>query len=470
MEDNDKQQKKKTSFQFAVVGNGLIGSAAGRYLSEWSPHSVVIIGPGEPPSDATSSSTVFSSHYDQGRLCRRVSRDPIWHVVNGQAVQNYGKLQQQSGIQFHSPVGNVKAACRSPQERQKFLEWIQKMELEQAHQNQKQQYRYFPAGDSSWKQNKEISMLEFAPECDVFYESGPSGCINPRQLIAAQNTIAQQHGATILSELVVHVEEGAKGVLITLANGETITAEKVLIASGAFTNFHQLLPEPIPLRYKTETTVWGTVSEQTAKELQSMPAVCYDITSVQPENKQPQNDTAPPAIDDLYMAPPLLYPDGTYKIKMGCNTRNETWPTTLEEIQEWFLRGNSDADLPPMMQALQGQLPKVSFEQCTSHRCIVTYTPSGYPTIDAVPSRSNSSRLFVAAGGNGTSAQGSDTLGQMAAGLMLDGRWTLEPFGISRDVFRATHQWGEQQGSHNNQKTVPSKAQQRAMALVDSSS
>lgn len=132
----------------------------------------------------------------------------------------------------------------------------------------------------------------------------------------------------------------------------------------------------------------------------------------------------------------------------------------MTQIQEWFREGNSDADLPAMVQALQSQLPNVQFLDFTSHRCIVTYTPSGYPTIDAVPAGRDDyerPRLFVAAGGNGTSAQAS--LGHAAAGLVYDGRWILQDFAIPRDVFRATNQWGK-----SSKKLT--KAQKRAMSLA----
>lgn len=464
-------------YQFAVVGNGLIGSAAGRYLSEWSNSSVVIIGPGEPSSaqnndavdadDEKGDKTVFSSHYDHGRLCRPVSQDPIWHVINGQAVAKYISLEERSGIRFYDPVGRVKVGRqRTASEQEELLDWMKRTQ----EQHSKIKFQYFPAGDQSWKQTL-FPMLDFPLDCDLFAESAPSGIINPRQLIAAQNAIAQKEGgATILSQLVVKLELSSANdvVRIHLANGKLISADKVLIACGAFTNFNNLLPQPIPLLYKTETTVWGTVSEDTARALQGMPAVTYDMP---PQRKTGviAQETVQPTIDDLYMAPPLLYPDnngGTYKIKMGCNTIHEQWPTTLVEIQEWFRAGNSDVDLPAMTEALQSQLPAVPFIDFTSHRCIVTYTPSGYPTIDAAPSgQDNDSshgqerRIFVAGGGNGTSAQGSDTLGHLAARLMYDGRWILDDFGIPRDVFRATNQWGQSRNKLSN-------AQKRALSLV----
>jgi sarcosine oxidase len=419
-------------FQTIVIGNGLIGSAAGRYLSEWN-RSTAIIGPGEP-ADHSTHTGVFASHYDQGRLTTELSRDPIWSPVANQAVKKYGMLEEKSGIKFHGAVGRVHASTPTPQERREMLDW-----LEYASEEHNIDYKYFVAGDRSWK--KMFPFLDFPLEFDLFYQPGPAGYVNPRQMLLAQNAIAQQNGAELINQRVIKVDSTADGVEITTEDGEKYSAEKVLVSCGAFTNFSNLLPEPIPLRFKTESMVWGTVSDQTAERLKTMPGVGYDIKD--------------PDLDDPYMAPPILYPDGTYKIKMGCNTKNELWPADLEEMQAWFQSGRSDDDLPAMERALRSQLPDVEFLAFTSHRCIVTYTPSGYPTIDAVPSDPHG-RLFVATGGNGTGAQGSDTLGHAAAGLMHDGRWIDA---LDRNVFLASNSWGAA-----DKKLT--KAQERAMALA----
>ncbi|MEM8863513.1 MAG: FAD-dependent oxidoreductase, partial [Chloroflexota bacterium] len=271
------------NYKFAVIGNGLMGSAAGRYLSEWS-DSVVIIGSGEP-ADHTTHNGVFSSHYDQGRLCRKASQDPVWHPVAYQAVHNYKMLEERSGIKFHGAVGRVHAARRTTEERQQMLDWIK-----QAGQEFDIDFKYFVAGDRSWKEL--FPMLDYPEDFDLFYEPGPAGYINPRQMLAAENAIAQQNGATITAEQAIKTTSSADGVEIVTASGEKLMAEKVLIACGAFTNFNNLLPEPIPLRFKTESMVWGTVSAETAKQLKGMPGAGFDIEEAE--------------IDDPYMAPPLL--------------------------------------------------------------------------------------------------------------------------------------------------------------------
>lgn len=423
------------AYNTVVVGNGLLGSAAARYLSEWD-NSVAIIGPSEPANHSRHEG-VFSSHYDQGRLTRQFSQDPIWAVIGRRAVENYAALQAKSGIQFHFPVGRVHAGRENVSEKvtagSDLLGWLRQVDPAGAY------LRYFSPADRSWRD--EYPYLRFPDGYGLFREAAPAGYINPRDMLRAQNVIAVQQGAEVIDALVVSVQSDVDQVLIETANGTQVSAQKVLIACGAFTNFNNLLPQPIPLRLKTETMIWADVSAETAERLKSMPGVGYDI-----------ND---PDIDDIYLAPPILYPDGHYKIKMGCNTKGELWPTTLAEIQQWFQQGNSDVDLPPMERALRSILPDVEFGTITSHRCIVTYTPSGYPTVDHVPSDPHR-RLYVATGGNGSGAGGADTLGHLAAGLVHDGRWIEE---LPRAAFLATNHWGESGKSLT-------KAQSRAAEVV----
>ena len=415
-------------YNIIIIGNGLIGSAAARYLSEWD-ESVAAIGPSEP-QDQRRHRGVFSSHYDQGRLTHEFSPDPIWSVVASQAVQKYAWLEEQSGVRFHGAVGRVLANRPTAAERQNFLTWMATVDPSG------EKLHYYRAGDLTWKER--FPFLDFPDDFDLFYETAPAGYINPRQMLRAQNLIAQQQGAEFVDQRVVEVRSTTDGVTVVTAEGEHFSAAKVLVACGAFTNFNNLLPEPIPLRLKTESTIWGQVSAETAARLQNMPGVGYNIEGAE--------------VDDIYMAPPLLYRDGTYQIKMGCNTANELWPTTLAELQAWFQNGPSDLDLLAMARALRSLLPDVEFLRLTTHRCIVTYTPSGYPTIDRVPSDPHG-RLFVATGGNGSGAQGADTLGHLAAGLLYDGRWMEE---LPRDLFLVTNEWGAS-------KKQLTKAQERAL-------
>ena len=384
-------------YDHLVIGAGLIGSAAARYLSQAS-NSVAVLGPAEPETLETHEG-VFASHYDQGRLTRLIGKDLIWATLAKHAIASYHQIEAQSGISFHSPVGIVVIA--QPDEAGAYYPQnpLQTATAIQA------DYTFYPAGDRRWQEL--FPYLDFPAEFPVLHEPAPAGYINPRALVQAQLTCAQQNGATLIRDTAVSVTTSTECVTIQTANGRTLTADKLLVASGAFTNFNRLLPEPLPLRLKTETIILGEVSAETAAQLADMPTVIHQIED--------------PEIDDIYMAPPILYPDGRYYIKMGCNTIADQQPETMAQIREWFHHGDSDACKPAMIRALQAQLPHTPFLSFTTRRCIITYTPKGYPLIDQI-----GERLFVAAGGNGSGAKGSDTIGRLAAGLLCGLPWLAD--------------------------------------------
>ena len=124
----------------------------------------------------------------------------------------------------------------------------------------------------------------------------------------------------------------------------------------------------------------------------------------------------------------MPYPDGKIYLKMGCNTTADDEPETLAEVQDWFRQGNSELCLPAMTRAVRSILPGVEFRSIRSGRCIVTYTPSGYPIVDRL-----ADHLVVATGGNGSGAKGSDTLGYLAALTAAGESW---PADIPADLFR----------------------------------
>ena len=81
-------------FDCIVIGKGLIGSAAARYLSQ-SQNNVMVVGPDEY-SDVNEA-IVFSSHYDQGRVQRIIGTDPVWTLLNLQSSGQYDFLEKESG-------------------------------------------------------------------------------------------------------------------------------------------------------------------------------------------------------------------------------------------------------------------------------------------------------------------------------------------------------------------------------------
>ena len=95
-------------FDFAVIGNGMMGSAASRYLSATG-QTVLAIGPGEP-ADWQAHQGVFASHYDQGRITRIIDPDPVWAHLAARSIAVYPEIEAQSGITFHTRSGGLRVS------------------------------------------------------------------------------------------------------------------------------------------------------------------------------------------------------------------------------------------------------------------------------------------------------------------------------------------------------------------------
>ena len=69
------------------------------------------------------------------------------------------------------------------------------------------------------------------------------GYINPRTLHKAQQEIAKHHGCQIMDNVVDRIYQEASGHHVLVTNsGKRISAKKVLLATGAFTECRNLLP------------------------------------------------------------------------------------------------------------------------------------------------------------------------------------------------------------------------------------
>ena len=94
-------------FDVAVVGLGLVGAAALRHLTA-AGFSCAGIGPPEP-MDWRSHQGVFASHYDSGRITRKLDKRREWAVLATRSIAQYAAIEAASSVQFHHPVGVVMA-------------------------------------------------------------------------------------------------------------------------------------------------------------------------------------------------------------------------------------------------------------------------------------------------------------------------------------------------------------------------
>ena len=87
--------------------------------------------------------------------------------------------------------------------------------------------------------------------------SEQAGHINPRILVKAQQLIAKYHAYRILDDIVDSIEKKTSNQLVLrTGSGKVIHANKVLLATGAFTECRSLLPEGfLPDMSSTSETV-----------------------------------------------------------------------------------------------------------------------------------------------------------------------------------------------------------------------
>jgi len=370
-----------------IIGRGLIGSAAAKYISNFE-KKVAVIGPDE--DTVLKQKIVFASHYDRARIQRIFGKDAISTILNQQSTNAYPSIQKETGIHFHSEEGCLYV---NPYGVDSYLENVKKQS-----ENFTINYQSFDTWEAL---NSFTSQYHFPKTSKGIFEAAPSGNINPRLLVQAQLKLF--HGQ-VFNDTVIDVSKENNEIKISTLSGKIFYSKKVLLAPGAFVNFFNLLPQKLFLLLKSESTIWVKTSKDEGERLSKLPALLYKIKERE--------------IDDIYLIRPLQYPDGNFYLKMGANFPSDLFFKNLNEVQEWFKSGNNQSTLKIMKEYLLQLIPSISIENFFSKKCIVCYTKHGNPYIGEVDKN-----CFVAAGGNGYSAMSSDALGKISAHLLLESKF-----------------------------------------------
>lgn len=298
-------------YDVVVIGGGMIGSAAGKYLSRLPGWRVAVIGATVDVEDCFLKKTesaeslsgvtrlpVYSSHFDEGRVQRIIGADPTWTRLNIASALAYSELENISGIKFHHPVGCLYA---STYDYDTYLDNLhvnaegfgRVAEIEDPMNSQRPQYRHFsfPAG------------------CKACYEDAPSGYINPLKLIQAQLSECRRLDSTVINDLVTDITFEQDSYKIITFGGECIAASRVLLTPGAFANCYNLIPQKLDIIIKGETVLLARVTLEEAQRLSDLPSLLYEIETNE--------------IEGVYLIRPLLYPDGNWYLKLGCNLKSD---------------------------------------------------------------------------------------------------------------------------------------------------
>ena len=368
--------------EVAVVGRGLIGSAAARHLAE-AGNSVALIGPGEP-EDYAASTGPFASHYDEGRITRMIDPDPAWSHLAIRSIGRYADIEERSGIGFHSGTGLVYSGA-DPQ-----ADLAHALELD------------VDAREVTAAEVAERFGIDMSSADAIILEAAPAGHINPRRMVAAQSRLTATAGGTVIDAPVSAAVPTSDGVQLTVGN-DTLLAGGVLLCTGAWAA--ELVGVDLPLERSLRTILMA--------ELDDGPALPSLISRTDPATceEDPRHD--------VYWVPPVRFPDGRVMLKIGGYDPAATMADDVPTVVDWFRSGGSVAEADDLEERLREFLPDRTIRSRDFKPCVVTNTPHDLPWVDWVDDR-----VAVAVGGCGSAAKSADEIGRLAGTLFTDEGWT----------------------------------------------
>lgn len=383
-------------FKYIVIGGGMMGAAAARYLSQRS-DGVALIGP-EEPQDYQSHAGVFASHYDEARITRRFDVDLLWASFAERSIDRYREIEDASGIPFYSEAGCLFAGPQ-PRSDADYLYRATGIARTMGLDVEKLQ---------STSLQSRFPQFAFPSHVMGYYEPTHAGHINPRALVRAQTVLARRGGVSHIDAVVTAVRDEGSRACVEAA-GETYHAERVLIAAGAFSNINNLLPRALDMRAAPRTVVFFELGDAALEVFGKMPS-----TIVFTDREE----------DHVYILPPVRYPDGKIYLKLGGDIETGDL-TRLEDLQAWFRSSGNSAERERLIETALQLMPALAGCPTSSAACVASFTPTGRPYAGFT----GSSRIAVLTGGNFVAAKSSDELGRLGSVLLLEGGLGEDDFG-----------------------------------------
>ncbi|MBY3210370.1 NAD(P)/FAD-dependent oxidoreductase [Rhizobium laguerreae] len=371
-------------FRFIVIGRGMMGAAAAKYLARQT-DGVAVIGPDEP-DDRKTHKGVFASHYDEGRITRTIDPDRNWALLANRSIDRYGEIAGDSGIDFYREVGCVVVAPTGGDYLEKTRQAAVSLGVETSLLDEAGLKAAFP-------------FFAFPDGGAGVFEARGAGHISPRKLVKAQSLLAEKAGATVIRDHVVSIRSEGGSAVVETSGGLSHRAEKVLLAAGGFSIAENLLPQPVAMTVYARTVTLFEVSDADAARLAAMPSLILRAPGI-----------------DIYLLPPIRYPDGKFYLKIGGDP-DDLALSDDTEMRAWFKAEGRDTVRAHLKRIVAGLVPDMVPLSISAAACVVSHTEGGYPMIGY----SSSPEIAVLTGCAGTSAKSSDEIGRLGAELLLSG-------------------------------------------------
>ena len=373
-----------TPQHFLVVGRGLMGTSCAYHLAQMG-HRVSLIGPDEP-HDRQTFQGPFASHHDAGRITRGLAENADWSKLALRSIERYADFERSAELTFYHQTGVLMCGPQTGPTAgfsQSFLSVAERMQL-----------------DHDVLHGAEISQ-RFAwfdiPTSQVAAWEKVGGWINPRLLRRAMEQAAVQSGADIVPAWVTR----QSGTTLTLATdqkitGQTITGDHIVVATGGYAATADWCDIRPVMQVYARTVVLAQITGVQAQSMAQMPSAIILPADAQLDQ-------------DVYILPPIQYPDGQYYIKIGGEESSPVL-TNDADMQRWFRSGGDPAAADMLEHQLRQLMPNVPFQTITRDACAVSFTQTGLPYIETV-----SDGLTLVTGGNGAAAKSCVEIGKLGA-------------------------------------------------------
>ncbi|XP_022081073.1 uncharacterized protein LOC110974057 [Acanthaster planci] len=391
-------------YDICIVGAGLWGSSAARHASKPG-RKVCLIGPTEPSQEDRRFCEIFASHYDAARAVRKYQGSHhLRSLMTMRTFKALTELEATAGIKLSGELGHIM-----------FGNNIDSVAVPLAKTE-----GVLLTAEGVRERYPFLDVSQYGDSAMLFVAN--AGHANPRMIVRAQQQIAAHQGCDIIEDVVEAVQEslehgqGEPLLQLLTKKGRRLSAKKVLLCTGAFTQLKNLLPPSKKLDLGIDGTfvVKLEVGESDLEKLRAMPTM---TSFTDPEW-------------NCYIIPPVRYPDGKYYLKLGPGYQDQRRLNTLKEVKDWFLSQPDPKLVAKYRDLLLSIVKDFTPVSVQADMCVCTRTRTELPYCDML-----SPRLGLAVGGYGYGAMLSDEVGRMAARMIAgEENWSQ---GIPEEALRA---------------------------------